>query len=157
MALLIKTLATVISPKPLLSVNFNVNVCTGFVARPGLTLTTPGPETCAPAAPHVANACHPEFEDASCAATYNTLFPAKEGVKLIFLKNENYFESSPTGRLPFLDAIEVSFLSDKQSAFIEFLKGNLDFLNSIDASYKDELLTRTGQLQSPIRKRLRRW
>ena len=31
--------------------------------------------------------------------------------------------------------------------FLEFVKGNLDFMNSLDASYKDELLTRTGQLR----------
>ena len=31
-------------------------------------------------------------------------------------------------------------------AFLEFLKGNLDFMNSVDPSYKDELLTRSGHL-----------
>ena len=72
----------------------------------------------------------------------------KEGVKLIFLKNENYFEQDSAGKkLPYLDAVEISFISDKQSAFIEFLKGNLDFLSGIYASYKDELLTRSGNLQ----------
>lgn len=72
----------------------------------------------------------------------------KEGVKLIFLKNENYFEKDSTGiSLPYLDAVEISFISDKQSAFIEFLKGNLDFLSGIYASYKDDLLTRSGNLQ----------
>lgn len=73
----------------------------------------------------------------------------KEGVKLIFLKNENYFKVDSSGRrLPYLDAVEISFITDKQSAFIEFLKGNLDFISGIDASYKDELLTRSGKLQS---------
>ena len=73
----------------------------------------------------------------------------KEGVKLIFLKNENYFKIDRSGRrLPFLDAVEISFINDKQSVFIEFLKGNLDFISGIDASYKDELLTRSGKLQT---------
>ena len=73
----------------------------------------------------------------------------KEGVKLIFLKNENYFKTdSSRRRLPFLDAVEISFINDKQSVFIEFLKGNLDFISGIDASYKDELLTRSGKLQT---------
>ncbi len=73
----------------------------------------------------------------------------KEGVKLIFLKNENYFEKDSAGKtLPYLDAVEISFIPDKQSAFIEFLKGNLDFLSGVYASYKDELLTRSGNLQS---------
>ncbi len=73
----------------------------------------------------------------------------KEGVRLILLKNENYFQTDSNGQhLPYLDAVEVSFISDKQSAFIEFLKGNLDFMSGLDASYKDELLTRSGNLQA---------
>ncbi len=71
----------------------------------------------------------------------------KEGVKLILLKNENYFEYEGNNRLPYLDAVDISFLSDKQSAFIEFLKGRIDFLSGADPAYKDELLTRSGNLQ----------
>jgi peptide/nickel transport system substrate-binding protein len=40
----------------------------------------------------------------------------------------------------------VTFLIDKQSAFLEFVKGNLDFISGLDQSYKDELLNRDGQL-----------
>ncbi len=53
-------------------------------------------------------------------------------------------------RLPYLDAVAVTFLIDKQSAFLEFVKGNLDFISGLDQSYKDELLTKDGQLQSEI-------
>lgn len=70
----------------------------------------------------------------------------KEGVKLVLVKNENYFEYDGTNRLPYLDAVAITFIADKQSAFLEFLKGKLDFLNSIDPAYKDELLTRSGKL-----------
>lgn len=72
----------------------------------------------------------------------------KEGVKLVMLRNDNYFESGPDGPLPYLDAIAVTFIVDKQSAFLEFIKGNLDFVSGIDASYKDELLTNNGELRS---------
>lgn len=72
----------------------------------------------------------------------------KEGVKLVMLRNNNYFESGPSGPLPYLDAIAVTFIVDKQSAFLEFIKGNLDFVSGIDASYKDELLTSNGDLRS---------
>lgn len=72
----------------------------------------------------------------------------KEGVKLVMLRNDNYFESGPNGPLPYLDAIAVTFIVDKQSAFLEFIKGNLDFVSGIDASYKDELLTSNGELRS---------
>lgn len=70
----------------------------------------------------------------------------KEGVKLVLVKNEDYFEFDGTNRLPYLDAVAITFNTDKQSVFLEFLKGNIDFLNSIDPNYKDELLTRNGDL-----------
>ena len=71
----------------------------------------------------------------------------KEGVKLVLLKNPDYFESENGSSLPFLDGVSISFLSDKQSAFLEFVKGRLDFISGLDPSYKDELLTRQGKLQ----------
>ncbi len=71
----------------------------------------------------------------------------KEGIKLVFVKNEKYFEFEGDKRLPYLDAVAINFLIDKQSAFLEFVKGNLDFLSGIDMSYKDELLTRDGNLK----------
>ena len=72
----------------------------------------------------------------------------KEGVKLVLLKNSNYFEKGMDGPLPYLDAVAVSFIVDKQTAFLEFIKGNLDFVSGIDASYKDELLSSSGELRS---------
>jgi oligopeptide transport system substrate-binding protein len=71
----------------------------------------------------------------------------KEGVKLVLVKNPNYFEFEKGRRLPFLDAISISFIIDKQAAFLEFVKGNLDYMSGIDASYKDELLTKSGMLK----------
>lgn len=71
-----------------------------------------------------------------------------ERTNLIYLKNENYFEFENGKRLPFIDAISISFINDRQSAFLEFIKGNLDFISGIDGSYKDDLLTRTGNLKS---------
>lgn len=72
----------------------------------------------------------------------------KEGTNLVLIKNENYFEKEGEKILPYLDAIVVSFLPDKQTAFMEFLQGHLDFLSGIDASYKDELITKHGKLQA---------
>ncbi len=70
----------------------------------------------------------------------------KEGVKLVFRKNPNYFEKQNGEQLPFLDAVAITLIKDKQVAFLEFLKGNLDFISGIDASYKDEVLYRDGTL-----------
>ena len=72
----------------------------------------------------------------------------KENVKLVFRKNPNYFECDEKGeRLPYIDAVSISFLIDKQVAFLEFIKGKFDFMSGIDARYKDELLTYDGQLR----------
>ena len=80
----------------------------------------------------------------------------KEDVKLVLRRNENYFERDAEGTpLPYLDAVAVSFIIDKQTTFLEFVKGNLDFMNSIDAAYKDEILTREGKLSPKYADRLR--
>ncbi|NMB71698.1 MAG: ABC transporter substrate-binding protein [Bacteroidales bacterium] len=70
-----------------------------------------------------------------------------EGEKLILVRNEKYFEKDASGRaLPYLDAVAISFIPDKQSEFLEFLKGNLDFISGVNAAFKDELITRSGRL-----------
>jgi peptide/nickel transport system substrate-binding protein len=72
----------------------------------------------------------------------------EEGIKLVLRKNENYFEKDENNvPLPYLDAVSISFIIDKQVAFMEFLKGNLDFISGIEACYKDALLTKEGTLQ----------
>jgi ABC-type transport system substrate-binding protein len=47
-----------------------------------------------------------------------------------------------------LEAIAISFIPDKQSAFLEFLKGKNDLISGIDLSYKDELLDPQGNLNT---------
>ena len=74
-----------------------------------------------------------------------------ENIKLVLRKNDHYFEFDNNYRLPYLDGISVSFLIDKMTAFMEFVKGNFDFMSGIDASYKDELLTRSGELKPKFR------
>lgn len=72
----------------------------------------------------------------------------KENVKLVFRRNPDYFETDEEGtRLPYLDAVSISFLIDRQVAFLEFVKGKFDFMSGIDARYKDELLTYDGKLR----------
>jgi peptide/nickel transport system substrate-binding protein len=71
----------------------------------------------------------------------------KEGEVLVFLKNEKYWEKDNNGSaLPHLDAIRATFISDKQTAFMEFLNKKLDFLNDIDGSYRDDILTKAGKI-----------
>jgi peptide/nickel transport system substrate-binding protein len=71
----------------------------------------------------------------------------EEGIKLVLRKNENYFETDENNeKLPYLDAVSISFIIDKQVAFMEFMKGNLDLISGIEACYKDALLTKEGTL-----------
>ncbi len=70
-----------------------------------------------------------------------------ENTKLVLRKNPDYFEFDGDGlQLPYLEAVAITFLPDKQSEFLQFVQGNIDFLNSIDPSYKDDILTVDGEL-----------
>ena len=70
-----------------------------------------------------------------------------ENTKLVFRKNPLYYEKENEQQLPYLEAIAITFLPDKQSEYLQFIQGNLDILSSIDASYKDDLLTDVGELR----------
>ena len=73
----------------------------------------------------------------------------EENLKLVFRRNDNYFEKDSTGKkLPYLEAVAITFLPDKQSEFLQFAQGNIDFVSGLDASYKDEILTAKGKLRS---------
>ena len=72
----------------------------------------------------------------------------EENVKLVFRRNNNYFETDKKGKqLPYLEAVAITFLPDKQSEFLQFAQGNIDFVSGLDASYKDEILTAEGKLR----------
>ncbi|NMH86680.1 ABC transporter substrate-binding protein [Flavivirga algicola] len=77
----------------------------------------------------------------------------KENIKLIFRKNQHYFEKDEAGKsLPYLEAVAITFLPDKQSEFLQFAQGNIDYVYGLDASYKDELLTADGHLRNSYAK-----
>tara|TARA_R110002012_G_scaffold64227_1_gene168799 strand:+ start:73 stop:1674 length:1602 start_codon:yes stop_codon:yes gene_type:complete len=72
----------------------------------------------------------------------------EENIKLVFRKNPNYFETDKEGNnLPYLESIAITFLPDKQSEFLQFTQGNIDFVSGLDASYKDDILTSSGKLR----------
>jgi len=73
----------------------------------------------------------------------------EENIKLVLRKNKNYHEKDNQGnKLPYLEAVAITFLTDKQSEFLQFSQGNIDFISGLDPSYKDELLTQIGKLRS---------
>ncbi len=70
------------------------------------------------------------------------------GQALIMARNPSYFERDEADqRLPYIDGIKVSFLDSKATEFLEFRQKRLDFINDIEASFKDEILTRNGALR----------
>jgi ABC-type transport system substrate-binding protein len=72
----------------------------------------------------------------------------EENIKLVFRKNARYFEKDEKDQsLPYLEAVAITFLPDKQSEFLQFAQGNIDFVSGLDASYKDEILTANGELR----------
>lgn len=72
----------------------------------------------------------------------------EEGQALVLKKNTHYFERDSSGEaLPYLDGIKVSFYDSKATEFLEFQQNRLDFINDIEASFKDEILTKTGNLK----------
>lgn len=72
----------------------------------------------------------------------------EEGQALILTRNNNYFEKDSAGnRLPYLDAIKTSFFDNKATEFLLFQQGQIDFQNDIDASFKDEILSKKGELK----------
>ncbi len=71
-----------------------------------------------------------------------------EGQSMILLRNDRYHEKDSVGySLPYIGAVKISFLDNKTSEFLEFQQGRLDFVNDIDPNFKDEILTRKGELK----------
>ncbi|MET0394903.1 MAG: ABC transporter substrate-binding protein [Chitinophagaceae bacterium] len=80
----------------------------------------------------------------------------EEGQALILARNGHYFQTDSAGnRLPYLDGIKVTFYDSRATEFLLFRQGKLDFINDIDPSFKDEVLTRQGTLRKEWQGQLR--
>lgn len=78
----------------------------------------------------------------------------EEGSKLIMHKNPNYFEKDEAGnKLPYVDAVSVSFISEKQTAFMELLNGKIDMISGADAFNINEVLNKNGELADAYTKK----
>ncbi|HNC38293.1 MAG TPA: ABC transporter substrate-binding protein, partial [Chitinophagaceae bacterium] len=72
----------------------------------------------------------------------------QEGQALILKKNPLYFEKDSTGnRLPYLDGVHISFYDSRATEFLLYRQKKVDFINDIEASFKDEVLTKKGALK----------
>ena len=71
-----------------------------------------------------------------------------EGQSLFLIKNENYFEKENGNALPYLDGVRVSFVGDRKTAYLEMIKGEIDFMSGLESSFVNELLTNEGELKT---------
>jgi peptide/nickel transport system substrate-binding protein len=64
-----------------------------------------------------------------------------EGQSIILKKNNDYYLVDKFGnKLPYLDGIKYSFISEKKSELLEFKSGNLDMLYRLPIEYSHELM-----------------
>ncbi|MBS1589465.1 MAG: ABC transporter substrate-binding protein [Bacteroidetes bacterium] len=78
-----------------------------------------------------------------------------DGNVLALKRNEHYWERDATGLpLPYLDAVQISFVDSKATEFFLFLQGKIDFVNNIDGSFKDLVLTKGGELQKAFQHKI---
>ncbi len=65
----------------------------------------------------------------------------KEGDVVILERNPNYWDSDANGnKLPYLDAIKISFIKEKKSEMLEFQRGNLDMVFRIPVEMYKEIM-----------------
>jgi peptide/nickel transport system substrate-binding protein len=89
-----------------------------------------------------------DFRRHPCGTGPFQLVSWEEGQALILHKNKQYWEQDEKGiQLPYVDAVKVSFLDSKATEFLLFRQGQLSFINDIDPSFKDEILTKKGMLR----------
>ncbi|MES2733510.1 MAG: ABC transporter substrate-binding protein [Bacteroidota bacterium] len=77
-----------------------------------------------------------------------------EGNDLILVKNEKYWRRDAENHaLPYLDAVQVSFIPDKNQAFRTFAQGKLSFLSGIEEGSRDAVLNKDGSIKESFSQR----
>lgn len=72
----------------------------------------------------------------------------EEAVAITYRKNNQYWEKDSAGnQLPYIDGIKATFIDSKATEFLLFMQGDLDFMNGIDVSFKDQVLSKQGELK----------
>ncbi len=89
-----------------------------------------------------------DFRSHACGSGPFKLVAWEEGQAMVLAKNERYFEHDSAGRrLPLLDGLRISFYDNKATEFLQFQQGELDFINDLDPSFKDEVISKKGMLK----------
>lgn len=79
-----------------------------------------------------------------------------EGNAIIYHRNPTYWKKDAQGRrLPYLDAVQISFIQDRKTEFLTFQQGKLDFLSGIRAGSRDLILYPDGAVREDFRGKFR--
>ncbi len=62
---------------------------------------------------------------------------------MFLIKNPDYFKSD----LPKLDGIRISFIEDRNTAYLDFLKNEIDFFSGLQSGFALQLVTKDGILR----------
>lgn len=90
-----------------------------------------------------------DFRAHPCGTGPFVLTHWEENMAITYQKNSHYWERDTQHQaLPYIDGVKVSFIDSKASEFLLFMQGKLDFMNGIDATFKDQVLTKKGELKS---------
>lgn len=62
---------------------------------------------------------------------------------LFLSRNPNYFKTG----LPLLEGVRISFIEDRNTAYLEFLKHEIDFFSGLQSGFALQLVTKEGDLR----------
>ncbi|TGE15207.1 ABC transporter substrate-binding protein [Hymenobacter elongatus] len=79
-----------------------------------------------------------------------------EGNAIIYHRNPNYWKRDAQGQqLPYVDAVQISFIQDRKTEFLTFMQGKLDFLSGIRAGSRDLIMHPDGTVREDFQGKFR--
>ncbi|MET4106403.1 ABC transporter substrate-binding protein [Hymenobacter sp. UYP22] len=79
-----------------------------------------------------------------------------EGNAIIYHRNPAYWKTDAQGqRLPYLDAVQISFIQDRKTEFLTFMQGKLDFLSGIRSGSRDLIMYPDGTVREDFKGKFR--
>jgi len=71
----------------------------------------------------------------------------KPGSYLLLKRNPNYWKHDTSGRqLPYIDAVRLEIQQNRDMELLRLMRGEIDFINSLDAEYYDKLKAQASGL-----------
>ncbi len=79
-----------------------------------------------------------------------------EGNAIIYHRNPNYWKRDAQGRqLPYIDAVQISFIQDRKTEFLTFQQGKLDFISGIRSGSRDLIMHPDGTVREDFQGKFR--